>query len=974
MKKKGEVSGFKKFYHNTTAYYNAYFNANELMEASMLNMQASNVDNYSQILDVYDYTNLQNPKSEAANLDKAIEKVSRSASLHRQSQWVDDCYVVIGKAQFYKQDYESAKETFQFMEEEFDPKNPYGSNYDFGENKTAAQKRKAKKRLDKQRDKEKAEERKEKDKAKKEERKERDDAKKIKEKERKEKEKARAAEKKARDKAKKQAMKDRKKGKRSTPTTNTTAPKTENPQTNQETTKTDTKKDDKLSEEEQKKADEEKKKEEEENAKKYRHEPAYYSGLYWLARTNIQRENYSSAEYNLNRIMGSEASEDVRRGVPAARAQMYLKKKEYDSALTALEEAISVSKSGKDKARYAFIKAQIFERMGNSTSAFKEFARCKSFKPLFEMEFYAILNEIKLSKEVGKYTTKKAINKMEKMLVDEKYKEYAGPIHHAIGDLLLKDGDIEGALAAFKLAASNGSGSNEVDSYYQLATLYYNNEEYADAKEYYDKTLEKMTKTDERYAEVKKLSGSLSQIATAINNIALQDSLLRLAELSDEELIVIAEAQLQNENNTQEVVIDAPTQRGFNRGFGSGGSNFFAYNPLAINQGKVEFNRTWGERVLEDNWRRSNRPEASSNFDEEEFDITEAEDVSISKEDFAKFKQKLPLTKTDKDFANIKIQEAMYELGILYRDKIQNYEKSASVLEDLLVKFPTMKDKDKAYFYLYLDYADMNQLSESNRYKKLLLEQFPDSEYTKIANDPDYTRAVLAEENKLENFYDQTYRLFKNDNHDQVLANVAEAESTYGEDNEFQPKFTLLKAMSIGSKEGKENYINALNVVTKKYPKTDEAKRAKEILRFLKGDKEAFDAVLYEEASEAFTLDAEALHYVAIIVYKLGGDEVDKAKIDISKFNREFFKSSKLQMVNIFLNKDNESQIILVRKFSNQAKAMDYYNTIELNKDKYIQGIDYDIFPVSQKNYREIVKQRSVTNYRPFFEKEYQGN
>ena len=123
-KKRGDLTNFGKLYHNTTSQYNGYFNATELMKESLLILEEGNEDNYDDLLNVYAFQS-DNPEAVYSQLDKAIEKVSTVVTLHRQSKWVDDCYLLLGKAQFYKQDYESAEETFRFFQEEFNAYNAY---------------------------------------------------------------------------------------------------------------------------------------------------------------------------------------------------------------------------------------------------------------------------------------------------------------------------------------------------------------------------------------------------------------------------------------------------------------------------------------------------------------------------------------------------------------------------------------------------------------------------------------------------------------------------------------------------------------------------------------------------------------------------------------------------------------------------------------------------------------------------------
>ena len=119
QKKRGEVGKLGKIYHNTTAKFNGYFNADVLMQESEATLASQYQENYNKLLPIYPYTETQNAKAVAENLDKAIEKVSIVATIHEPSQWVDDCYVLLGKAQYLKQDYESAEKTFEFFVEEF---------------------------------------------------------------------------------------------------------------------------------------------------------------------------------------------------------------------------------------------------------------------------------------------------------------------------------------------------------------------------------------------------------------------------------------------------------------------------------------------------------------------------------------------------------------------------------------------------------------------------------------------------------------------------------------------------------------------------------------------------------------------------------------------------------------------------------------------------------------------------------------
>ncbi len=54
---------------------------------------------------------------------------------------------------------------------------------------------------------------------------------------------------------------------------------------------------------------------------------------------------------------------------------------------------------------------------------------------------------------------------------------------------------------------------------------------------------------------------------------------------------------------------------------------------------------------------------------------------------------------------------------------------------------------------------------------------------------------------------------------------------------------------------------------------------------------------------------------------------------------------------------------------------MTYYTDVNDNLNRFLNTKDYsyDVFAINQKNYRQIMKEKSVNNYRIFFEREYLG-
>lgn len=407
-----------------------------------------------------------------------------------------------------------------------------------------------------------------------------------------------------------------------------------------------------------------------------------------------------------------------------------------------------------------------------------------------------------------------------------------------------------------------------------------------------------------------------------------------------------------------------------------GTSSFFAYNKAAKTKGKEEFEKNWGKRPLEDNWRRLNK--ASGTKEDvtvvDKSDQPVADKDEISKEDYEKFLRELPNNPMKKQEANDKIMNAMFTLGKLYRDKITNPAKSASTLENMHARFgPTPHELD-SYFYLYLDYTDLENPAKAEEYKQKLIRKYPDSKYTVILSDPNFFSKSKNETNRAERYYRATYTLFEKKEYQKALDAIDQSGKAIEEDPSYNARFLLLRAMCLGGKDGKEAYAKALNEVITSYPGTPEQAKAKEILRFLGGDGSAFTEV--KDVDKIYQRDPAVTHYVAVITYNLEETRHINFKVAISEYNKKNFKKENLQLGDGTLNLDENAQIILVRKFENEDKAMEYYRKVLADASEFTAGesYPYDVYAISQANYRKMISERNAASYRAFFETKILGS
>jgi tetratricopeptide (TPR) repeat protein len=106
-------------WHNMNARFNGYFNAKEKMLEEEDKLFENHVEFYNKILDVFTGTDEKNVKTYTSDNDIIIKKCSNVITKHGVSKWVKNSYFLIGKANFYKRDFYTAIETFEYVNERY---------------------------------------------------------------------------------------------------------------------------------------------------------------------------------------------------------------------------------------------------------------------------------------------------------------------------------------------------------------------------------------------------------------------------------------------------------------------------------------------------------------------------------------------------------------------------------------------------------------------------------------------------------------------------------------------------------------------------------------------------------------------------------------------------------------------------------------------------------------------------------------
>jgi tetratricopeptide (TPR) repeat protein len=489
--------------------------------------------------------------------------------------------------------------------------------------------------------------------------------------------------------------------------------------------------------------------------------------LYWKALINLSTSNEFGAKEIAAQLQKTEIkNKRVRADVGLLVATILVNDGKYTEAILSLEQALETLK-GRDRiARVHFLLAQLYDRGNNFGKSYENYLACIKYTLNNELLFKAKLNSAKL---FIKYQPKDADptivgTTLRKLLKDGKYADYRDQVLYQYAQLEVKSKNYDQAITYLKqaLKANAGNEIQKVLCYYLTGELYfYQKTDYVAAQAYFDSAATIVPKDFPKYAEIKAISKTLNEFVTAKRTITLQDSLQRLASFTDAQLdqyvssIIqreedlkrqeIARRQAENQSQQNALLNQVQTTDVVNQ---QQGAAFYFDNPMLVSNGRLEFNRIWGTRKREDNWRRRNKEAV---FAANETDANgEAVDTARLSNNLAvrkaAYKKDVPRTADDIAASNEKIATAILQLASIFANRLNQPDSAIVYYKMYLRRFPQGSEVARAWYALNNLYALKQNRSEADKYKQLILSKFSGSMYARLLR----RESVLdeSEENK----------------------------------------------------------------------------------------------------------------------------------------------------------------------------------------------------------------------------------
>ena len=532
------------------------------------------------------------------------------------------------------------------------------------------------------------------------------------------------------------------------------------------------------------------------------------------------------AEDMLNRVQIEALSRKHAKLYAAVKADVLLKGGHYHEAIPFVKLAIPHEKRKIYRPRFAYVLGQLYEREGKRDEAIQSYKNVVQMAPPNEMEFNARLRMAELD-------GKSSLRKLRTMTKQSKYKDRLDQIYGSMGNIYLANRDTAKALEMYSKAIeeSTQNGTAKAEVLVKAGDIYFGQTRYVEAQPCYREAVTILTAENDAYARVQKRSEVLDELIVSYTQVQLQDSLQRLSKLSEEEQRaivdkIIAELIEQEKNDSiaqaQEARKiahgdDAPLSVNTSNMLGGGGQKgeWYFYNPQLVKQGKQEWRRRWGGRVLEDNWRRQNKQvvindEGMSGLVDENDSISLAADsmevvpqrieTDIHKPEY--YLQQIPRTEQDFAISDSLWREGMVALYYIYRDKLESQALADETLRALDERFGTHPS---------------------------VLAIHEDEALRALRNDAAYIARMMKMIEEQDSLYAATYAAYTKGQYAAVKANKKYAEDNFPQ-SKLMPRFMFLNAVSVARTEGQDAFVAALQELVEQYGDTELGAMSKDML------------------------------------------------------------------------------------------------------------------------------------------------
>lgn len=734
----------------------------------------------------------------------------------------------------------------------------------------------------------------------------------------------------------------------------------------------------------------------------YFNDPSLYVGELWMAKANIELGKLTEAKFNLDNLdkaleEGESGGKDeskkktkskskkkeeevkpakfpkkIRFDFEKTKADLALRKGEKENAIKYLESALEHAKTSADRGRISFILGQLYEDKEDTEKAKGLYRTTMKANVPYEMAFNARLKNAFLSNSSDMH------RQLTKMLRDAKNAEYKDQIYYTLANIELQAGNEPKGIEYLTQSAffSSSNPRQKGMAYEKLGDLSFAKRNYIPAQKYYDSCAAVIPPGYPNEDGIRNKAAKLADLVVAVETAHYEDSVQRVAQMDESQRDTFLKDLIKKEKEEEQKrkERDAARLRELQANQNmlaqdqNSGSKWYWSNPKVREEGYQEFVRLWGgDRINEDNWRRSDKTSSGGTFVNEE-DTTSTTPVEIDK-DSLRYQQMLgalPLSDSALALSYQRMLSSFYNAGMIYKDQLNEIALAKTQFHEVLERPVASDFKLMSAYQLYRLYAGSDD-AKANEQKQYILTNYPDSDYANYLKDPDYFIKKKEREALAEQEYVAVLERYNRGIYYPVLTK-AEIVITEEKENAFRPKYMLLKAYCIGQTErDKKLMLPVLQQLLAEYPGTPEMVRGQQLIELINNGFSTFNPPDFSNKS-IYEYEEEAKQLV-IIFLENKDENVNIAKNKVSDFNREFFPKARLRVSSKIFG-DNQN-IILLQEFDKENDAKEYVRKYKDTRKYLLDLQNAKTIIITNKNMRILFETQKLEEYDIFYDEYY---
>ena len=728
-----------------------------------------------------------------------------------------------------------------------------------------------------------------------------------------------------------------------------------------------------------------------------------------VARLSANQEQQVEAELERAELLARQGNSALaeplmfeleRKGVPKKwqfhvdriRGRMAVSEQDWVGAADAMGRAAAKAPRAHQRARYAFLAGQLYERALEPERARRMYEACLKAQPAS----YAMLLEAQLRRSMngGGMNPAKLYKELRELLREPKNADFADRIYFALGDLALQWDDRDEAYTYFQRSFAAGTPERPLVqglAYARHGALALERRAYERAQVDFDSASILLPKSYAGRDGFVKKAQTLSVLVEALNRAQLSDSLVVLAGRDPAAVRSMLEKYVSSlrkadaeaaerarrEEELAELRAASAELDAAAPSAGAGAAAGWAvYAPALRAKGAAAFRQRFGERPNVDNWRLRSRSSqwfaaTAATKDGEPNDQVQqigqdGQTVAPKKPavdpryDVEAYLSQVPFQSSDRESVRSAACTAWSEVAAAYRDGMQDPQEAIKAYRRALRSCPSSPDAPRWLYGVYRLHVGSNEELQAESAKKELLERYPDSEAATLIQGkalktqeavPNASAAFLA----LHAAVDQ--RSWKE------AIKIHQAQEWPAVE---RPQADFLHAMAVGGRDGRNAYSDALRALIAAHPSTPQAAQAQTYLTALA---EGSDMDEGPVDNGPYQVALNAPHQI-LILFPTGFD-ANAARNALARIHATDYAGKPLGVRT--LPWDEDSQLILVDGFTSAAEALSYRDKVRVHPELRTRiPIDRTRYwPVTVANFSHLYRSKDESTYRAFVQRNY---